>query len=1050
MKKNDTQTVSCYGYSVCKLFSFLSLRMVIIGFLLTGSAAFGQTINITGTVKDGGGGAIPGVGVRVKNAKVSTQTDANGKYSITVPDANSTLLFSYIGLVSQEAVVGNKKVIDITLKEDESALDEVVVTGYGEKVKKRDLTGSISSVTAKDIAERQPLTLFDALQGQASGVLVTNDNGDPAGQGTIQIRGASSINASGTGPLYVIDGIISENGNYINPSDIESFEILKDVASAAIYGARGANGVIIITTKRGKEGKPLIGVQYTYNRGELANKIRTISADELRFYRMIRGGGAGIGGNVDSINPYLNADNDYQELLFRTSEKHTVNLSLSGGSKGITYYGGLNYVDNQAIALNSWIKRIQSKLNVEYAISDKLTISNNLAFAYQTGNILNIQNTARQIFERNPWTSLYRPDGTLAGFTESKRNPVAFALLDKNIDNDYLAQFNTQAKYKIYKDLSITTMFNAQLDNQNSRNVTPAIINNAAFSTGTGSAERKVYWESQTYMNYNKTFSKDHTVTGVAGFTADRRRRDEYRIRVEELLSDDIFTSNVGIIDPTNTGTFATANSNVSLLARGSYSYKGRYIVQGTIRRDGSSRFGENNKWGNFISMSAAWRFSDEKFMDWSKSFLDDAKLRYSYGSAGNDAIGDYQSYTTINFGGNYYNGLSGAAENVVLGNSLIQWETATSANYGIDLTMIKGRLTFTAEYYNKTTKDLLYQSELAKETGKTQVAVNLGTIENTGLEFTVVGTPIKTEKFGWDVNANITFPKARVKKLADGTAFLSGNKWLIQEGGKIGDFFIFKNLGVYQYDVSNAYTPEGKRLTPINVVVSEDGSTVTSFGGYTLDGQPYTGTVKSKYYNNVKLQGGDTEWFDANNDGNIDDNDKIIAGNGLPTYYFGLSNTFRYKRFSLSFLFNGQFGNKIYNRVAADQNRFNSTYSPPTPDAALTSWYKQGDVTKYPMASRKDTRGNMRYEQNSLYLEDGAFIRLSSARLAFTLDPKIAAKAKMKSATVYVFGQNLLTWTNYSLFDPEFSTSNQLQPGNDSGRYPKIREFGLGVNLTF
>ncbi|ADY52617.1 TonB-dependent receptor plug [Pseudopedobacter saltans DSM 12145] len=1009
-------------------------------------------IKVTGVVKESNGDPLPGVAVKVKGSQSGTQTNVNGQFSLTVPGPDAVLSFSYIGFVTKDVKVSNQTAINVTLVENANDLDEVVVLGYGQTSTKRDLTGSQSSVTSKDIAERQPVTLFDALQGQASGVQVVNDNGDPMGQGTIQIRGASSINATGVGPLYVIDGVISENGNFVNPQDIESIEILKDIASASIYGARGANGVILITTKKGKEGKPLIAGQYTFTLGELAHKIRTTSADELRYYRMIRGGGINFAGNVDSVNPYLNADNDYQDLLFRTSKKHVANLSLSGGQKGLTYYAGLNYTDNQALVLNSWMKRVQSKVNVTYQISPKLSVSNNLAFAYQTGNIINLGNSAKQIFERNPWTSLYRPDGELAGVIESKRNPVAYALLDKNLDNNYVSQFNTQFKYKIIDGLSFSTMFTANLDNNNNREVVPARITTNGISEGFGSSQRKVYWESQSVFNYEKIFNKVHNFSAVAGFTLDRRRTDNYKIRVTNLLNEDIFMSNVGTIDvnTAQTGTSATANSNVSILARANYSYQGKYMLQGTFRRDGSSRFGPNSKWGDFFSTGAAWRFTSEKFMEWTKGIIDDGKLRFSVGSAGNDAIGNYMSYTTVKFGDYYYNGQLGASADRVLGNSAIQWETTTATNYGIDLSFLKGRVTLTAEYYDKITKDLLYTSELGKESGKYQVVTNLGKIQNKGFELTVLGTPIANKDFVWDVNANMTLPKSKIKELANGTSFITGNKWLVKEGGKIGDFYLFINEGVYQYDVSNAYTPDNQRLTPVDVVVSADGKSVESVGGYTLNGQPYTGPITSKYYNGVKLQGGDTIWQDTNNDGTIDDNDKVIAGNGLPTFYFGLNNTFRYKQFSLSFLFNGQFGNKVYNAVANGQNTTSSTYTPPIWDMATTSWFRQGDITQYPLVSRQDTRGSIRNNYNSLYLEDGSFIRLSSARLAYTLDKKLASKIAAKSATVYLFGQNLLTWTNYSWFDPEFSTSNQLQPGNDTGKYPKVREFGLGLNVNF
>ncbi|HSC37215.1 MAG TPA: TonB-dependent receptor, partial [Chitinophagaceae bacterium] len=367
------------------------------------------------------------------------------------------------------------------------------------------------------------------------------------------------------------------------------------------------------------------------------------------------------------------------------------------------------------------------------------------------------------------------------------------------------------------------------------------------------------------------------------------------------------------------TTTGASANADASVFARAGYSYLGRYIVQGTWRHDGSSRFGQKNKWGDFFSGSAAWRFSDESFMDWTRGVLTDGKLRFSVGQAGNDRIGDYQSFTVLNFGLQYYNGLYTAAENSTLGNSTIKWETTTTTDYGIDLSFLRGRLTFAADYYRKFTSNLLYNKELPKETGKSQVTVNLGDIVNTGLEFTVGGTPVATKNFTWDLTGNISFQRGYIKSLANHTSFISGNKWLIREGGKIGDFFLWDNLGVYQYDASNAYDVNGVRLEPVNVTAA--GTT----SDYLLNGEKYTGTVYSKSRNGIKLQGGDTEWRDVNNDGIIDDKDKVIAGNGVPNYYFGITNNIRFKSFSFSFLVNGQIGNDIYNSVANAQNTFSS-----------------------------------------------------------------------------------------------------------------------------
>jgi len=1003
-----------------------------------------QQIPVTGVVKNAKGELLKGASVNIKGTSTGTTTNDGGVFSLNVPNENATLVISIVGHATQEIKVGKDRTFNVELKEGSgNPLDEVVVIGYGGTMRKRDLGGSISTVGKKQIAERQPVTLFDALQGQASGVLVTNDNGDPAGQGTIQIRGASTING-GNGPLYVIDGVLSENANFVNPADMESIEILKDGASTSIYGARGANGVIIITTKKGKDGKPQVNASYNHVTGQLAHKLRTTSSDELREYRRLRGDG-GNGINTDSVNPYLNADNDYQDLLFRTANKDIVSLSVSGAQKGgANYYGSINYTDDRSIVLNSWIKRVQAKINVGYTPNKKFSVSHSLSFAYQTGNNIPVGTSARQVWERNPWTSIYKPDGTLASYIESKRNPVAFALMNKDNDNDFVVQINNTLSYQILPDLKFTTLINAILENQTNKSFTSAYLTSGGTGDAVGSNEfrKRFYWEGQGYFNYTKNIG-DHQFTGLLGVSANRNRRDGYLISMYRYLSEEINTSNAGIVDLTKSRTTATANADASMFARIGYNYQGKYILQASGRRDGSSRFGQRNKWGNFFSGSVAWRFSQEKFMDWASGFLQDAKLRFAVGQAGNDRVGDYASFSTMEFGQQFYNGQSAASESVRLGNPGIKWEKTTSYNLGLEVTMLRNRMNFTAEYYIKKTTDLLYQYELPKETGKSSVARNLGNIRNEGLEFVLSGTPIQTKNFSWDISGNISFTHGIIEKLT-GTSAMIEDQWLLIEGGKIGDFYLWKNLGVYQWNESNAYNEQGERL---GVVLGSNG---TPNGSYTdATGKAYTGTVYSKYRNGNKLLGGDTEWMDINNDGEIDDLDKVIAGNGIPDYFFGFNTTLRYKNFTLNVLFNGQIGNEIYNYVRNDQNRNNSTYSPPIWDAIKNAWWKPGDVAIYPRFAAKDERGGMSLGYNSLYLEDGSFIRLASARLNYTLPGNLAKKWKLNTANIFLYGSNLMTWTNYSWYDPEF-TSDGLRIGIDNGKYPKRREVGVGINVNF
>jgi TonB-linked SusC/RagA family outer membrane protein len=450
------------GYMICRqLFLFLIL-------LSASTVVFAQTpVRVSGTVKDNKGAPLVGVSVTLKGSITGVTTDANGQYAISVPSKQSVLVFSFVGYLSKEQEVKEQQIINVALSDKANDLEEVVVIGYGQTQKKRDVGGAISSVSAKQIMERQPINLFDALQGQAAGVLIMNDNGEPGAQGSIQIRGANTFTAEGNTPLYVIDGVISDNGAAINPNDIERIEVLKDAASASIYGSRSAAGVILITTKRGKDGKPKIDVQYSKVYGWLAHKIQAANAAELRYYRKIQQGNlSGTQGSfTDSLNPSFNADNDYQDLLLgNRADRDDIKLSVSGGQKGMSYYGSMNYINDEGIALNTWYKSFQSRINTEFQFSPKLKYSNNLSFYWSFGNFTSINNSLRPAFDRASYLRVYNADGTLTSYLNSKRNPVANALLEDNTRETMKVQMNHQLEYQIIKDLKFTTRFNANLE----------------------------------------------------------------------------------------------------------------------------------------------------------------------------------------------------------------------------------------------------------------------------------------------------------------------------------------------------------------------------------------------------------------------------------------------------------------------------------------------------------------------------------------------------------------------------------------------------------
>jgi len=480
-----------------------------------------------------------------------------------------------------------------------------------------------------------------------------------------------------------------------------------------------------------------------------------------------------------------------------------------------------------------------------------------------------------------------------------------------------------------------------------------------------------------------------------------------------------------------------------SVFARLGYAYKGRYLFNSNFRADASSRFGKDNKWGYFPSASLGWRFSDETFMDWSRRYLDDGKFRISYGAIGNDNIGPYNAIQTYVFGSNYYNGISGVGPNTTFGNSTLAWESVHQFNVGMDLTFLKGRISFNVDYYDKITKNLLYSAPLSSNTGFNTVKVNVGAIENKGVEFVLSGYPIRNRNLQWNVSYNMSINNNTVKELYGGTDLLPGspNVWKVSVGGRLGDFYGYRALGVYAYDQSNAWTPDYlHQLTPVfnnNV-----------FSGYSLDGKPYTGDVKRMYTNGLPSMGGDMIWQNTNVDSVIDDNDRIILGNAQPKWIAGISNLVTYKQFTLSFSFYVSWGGSIYNNARAQLNLNATTNVTPEPDYIHGAWWHQGDVTIYPVA-KNNSLGNGR-DGSSLYIEDASFIRLRNVRLSYDLPKKIMSKIKIDGLSVFVFGNNLLTWTNYTWYDPEISLGSALSPGLDSGRFPRKREFGGGININF
>ena len=1005
--------------------------------LLLFTALQAQEFTVSGVVKDAAGKPIEGVSVAVKGQSAGTLTDEKGKYSLRVPDKKSVIVFSSIGYNDLLETIGDRKSFNPVMITGSSNLEDVVVVGYGTQ-KKRDVTGAITSVSSAQIAQRQPKDLADALQGLAPGLQIAQSSGRPGADASIRIRGIGTLQG-GADPLFIVDGAQGVDIAGLNPNDIESVEVLKDAASAAIYGSRSANGVIIITTKRGREAKPLIQVRYMTSGSELSHKIQQANAKERRLYEFKRSGGGNL--NADSLNPSFNADNDHQDLLTRIAMRQQIDLSVSGASKGLSYYGGIGYLDDQGIIINSYARNLRGRFNMDYKPNTRFSAGNNLQVSYQSENRIDDGATLKQAIERPPTFRIYYPDGTLAPVQGGRRNPVAEALYRKNEFEILSMNLYTYATINFNKDLKFTTDANIRATSQQNLRFIPRLLSTAAIPDNSGGITNSLrsYWMAQAFFNYNKKFGKDHSLTAVLGTSADNDFLRSATVNGTTYVSEEVLTLNSPQVITLNTSS-ETRSTSLSGFGRLGYSYRGKYLFNSNFRADASSRFGKENRWGFFPSASVGWRFSDERFMGWAGKYLDEGKLRVSYGQTGNDRIGAYDAIQRYAFGDNFYNGASGVAPFSTFGNSRLSWESTSQTNIGLDLAFLSNRLLINIDYYDKITDRLLYQAPLPLETGFNNVNVNVGSIRNKGLEFLINATPIRKKDLQWNVIYNMSFNEATIRSLYDNIALRSAF-WLTEPGGLLGNFYGWRALGVYSYNESNAYDENWERLMPVI------GSNGLPTGEYTMGGKTYSGKINRMYTQGNLLRGGDVIWDNIRKDSVIDDNDRMVLGNAQPKFIAGLSNTFTWKGFSLSFNFYASWGSKIYNKGMADLNNLGTVNITPTPEYIRDSWFKPGDVTKWYIA-QNNAMGNSR-NLSSLFLEDASFIRLRNLRLSYNVPTNVVNKMKVKGINIFLYGNNLLTWTNYTWFDPEIDFNDPLEMGLDNGRYPRNREVGGGININ-
>ncbi len=1001
---------------------------------------------ISGKVKSMEGEELPGVNVLIKGTTIGTVTDVNGDYRITVPDENAVLVFSYVGYVTEEIAVENQLVIDIVLIQTVESLSEVIVIGYG-TVKKSDLTGAVSSVKSEEL-KAIPVTSFDqALQGRAAGVQVIQTTGAPGGETNIRIRGASSVNASSE-PLYVIDGMLinSDGGEMtiggrgprigplssINPSEIESIEVLKDASATAIYGSRGANGVILITTKRGKAGQAAINFESYYGWQEAANQLDLLNAEQ--FAQLVNEANINAGRNPAYVNPAtLGEGTDWQEELLRVAPIANYQLTLSGGTEKVRYALSGGYFMQDGIVIDSDFDRYSFRANIDSDIRENLTIGTSLSYNRSSSNgVLTgpgqiIPGVITGAMQFNPIATVYDPRETL-GYTFEHflktgiANPVAEA-------REYEAETittrilgNVYAEYEIIEGLDFRTSFGIDGLNSKSNTFGPNGLKRTESSLGEASVGtlQALTWLNTNTLTYDRAFGDHSNFNAMVGFEIQQFRNESLTTLVFDFPDPRSGWHNLGAgqnPQPPINGELDW--SLISYLGRINYSLHGKYLFTLSGRVDGASKFAKGNKYGFFPSAAFAWQVSDEPFMK-DLGFIYDLKLRASYGLTGNQAIGPYGSLALItDFGEGVFNNGSGPAE-VIFGreplsfpNEDLQWESTQQANVGIDLSVMEGRISLTTELYLKKTSDLLLITPIPFTTGFQNTLLNVGNVENKG--FSIELNSINTKgAVRWNTALNFSVNRNKITNLArneDINLGFGGN--ILREGEPIGTFFGYVFDGIFQTEAETESSP---------VIVGQN---------------PSAGDRK---YRDISGPNGTP-------DGVINDLDRTIIGSAQPDFIWGLSNEVSYKNFTLNLFFQGSQGNDMVNMNLLNIENVNGQQNV-LEEAWTRRWTPDNPSNEYAraLATANDNIFSSRF------VEDASYIRLKNVMLSYDFPSPILEKLRLQNLRVYASGTNLLTITDYSGYDPEGNaygaTTNIV--GVDDGNYPQTKTYLLGLNIGF
>ncbi|WP_276167340.1 SusC/RagA family TonB-linked outer membrane protein [Zobellia alginiliquefaciens] len=1050
-------------------------------------------IEITGMVMDSEGTPLPGASIMEKGTTNGTTADFDGNFIINTSTENPVLVVSYMGFLTQEFPIKSQNEVSIILQEDSAQLDEVVVIGYGSQ-KRSDLTGSISSLSSNEF-QKQPVTKpSEILQGRVPGVSVSTPSGRPGGNQVIRIRGANSIIGDNS-PLIVVDGLIGADFNSLNPNNIESIQVLKDASSTAIYGSRGANGVILVTTKRGRKGKAQITFDHFVRSQEVPKKVMVlspvdymISANNRRKYAKYSQQRNDLfdynyptdqeilmpdaDGNRSMTWLYYHpqaiddAGNgligiDWQDEIFRTGITDNYNLSISGGNEKISYNISGSYLDQEGLIINSDYERFNLRASMNAQASDHLSVGATIFLSHENDNpvgegdsgvvsaalyalpvglgVKYPDNTtgSSYTFNESLVGRYFNHRGSYGGFGDSSPNggslinPVAAAL---EPEREIITNSNTLSaylEYELFDDLKLKVTGGSITSNGNNRSYFNELINGGSTydgeRTGNITTQESSFWQNSNILTYKKDFDK-HSLAFTGLF------EQQYTTSTESFIAVQGFNNNATGFNAIQTAEIVSDKSSykekrviLSYMGRINYSYDNRFLATVSLRSDGSSVFGANNKWGTFPSTALAWRISNEKFLE-DNTFIDKLKLRSSYGITGNQAIDPYQTLSHITTGGtglNYpTNGSSlslGSAFNTVA-NPNLKWEKTAQTNVGVDVSLLNYRLNFTADYYYKMTSDLLSLRTLASQSGFSSVLQNVGEVENRGLELLVEGALIENEDFRWDAGFNITFNKNTVLELSspeEESIPLNDVMYLIK-GQPLGAIYGYQYVGVWQL-----------------------GEEEEAFG-----------------YGQIP---GTAKVIDQNNDGIYDENDKVYLGSANPDYTWGFNTSATYEGFDLDIQFQGSQGGEIYNQGA--RNRFDMEDVGATGYRGRERWHPTNQLDGY--YQRVDYTGTINQTEarqsatniftrkdawlSDIFVEDASYVRLSNVTLGYNFAKNVTSKIGLDRLKLYFSGQNLKLWTDYTGYDPELATNeNDGLRGFELNSYPRARTYTLGLKVEF